>query len=165
MGVAGSGKTTVGTLLAERSARAFADADDFHCASARASMAMGIPLDDATRGPWLARLAEWLRAQPAPGGVLACSALKRRYRDVLRSPGVSVTFLHLAVPVDIARSRVGLRPAHFMPATLIDSQFEALEPLDHDEPGCTIEATLRTREIVREFLRRDQWSGAAHACR
>ena len=113
MGVSGSGKSTVGLLLAHQLGVPFADADDFHSEQAKAKMAAGHPLDDADRAPWLRRLADWLAEHP-DGAVLACSALKRRYRDVLRTGAPKLCLLHLAGDPAVVTERVGHRhqPLH-----------------------------------------------------
>jgi len=147
MGVAGSGKSTVGTLLAHRLGLSFADADDFHSEQAKAAMAAGHPLTDADRAPWLSRLAEWLGSQPE-GVVLACSALKRSYRDVLRTGANPLFFLELAVEEDVVFQRVRHRSAHFMPTSLLGSQFETLEPLQPDEMGAVVDASRPLEELI-----------------
>jgi gluconokinase len=153
MGVAGSGKTTVGSALAARLGVPFADADSFHSPAARAQMAAGHPLDDLDRAPWLETLAGWLRSQPR-GAVLACSALKRRYRDVLRTGSADLCFLHLIGDPGVVTERVGDRPDHYMPVTLVQSQYEALEPLAADERGVEIDLTLAPEQIIDTFLKR-----------
>lgn len=127
MGVSGSGKSTVGRMLAEALSLPFADADDFHPPANIAKMRAGTPLTDEDRWPWLDALGAWLAAQPA-GGVVACSALKRAYRDRLRAalPGLRLLFLH-GDPALIA-ARQAARPGHFMPPALMASQFATLEP-------------------------------------
>ena len=130
MGVSGSGKTTVGRALAARLGWAFHDADEHHPAENVAKMARGIPLTDADRGPWLASLCALITRAMGAGecGVLACSALKQRYRDVLSIPGVRC--VHLRGDIALIRARMEAR-AHFMPVALLESQFAALEaPLD-----------------------------------
>ncbi|WP_443045533.1 gluconokinase [Streptomyces sp. HUCO-GS316] len=151
MGVSGSGKSTVGRLLAERLAVPFVEADGLHSAANRAKMAAGRPLDDEDRGPWLLSVADWIRRATTSGrgGVIACSALKRAYRDVFRGAG-PVLFLHLALDRAAARRRVENRRGHFMPARMVDSQYAALEPLRPDEPGVTVDATADPRSIVDE---------------
>ncbi len=151
MGVTGSGKTTVGLLLAHQLGVPFADADDFHTPELKAKMASGQPLDDADRAPWLARLADWL-AEESSGCVLACSALKRRYRDVLRGGSDRLAFLHLAGEPAVASERVSHRRHHYMPASLVGSQYADLEPLQPDEFGVAVDFTLGPERIVERFL-------------
>ena len=129
-GVTGSGKSTVGSALAERIGARFLEADDFHSPASVAKMASGVPLDDADRRPWLAALRQAMRGEERV--VVACSALRRPYRDALRRAD-GVRFLHLVVDrAEIVR-RLDARAGHFMPPGLIDSQFETLEPADADE--------------------------------
>lgn len=157
MGVAGSGKTTVGLILANQLGVPFADADDFHTPELKAKMAAGHPLTDADRGPWLDRLADWLRHE-RDGCVLACSALKHRYRDVLRTGSDTLCFLHLDGESQVVAARVGHRVNHYMPASLIDSQYEALEPLTPDECGISEDFTHDPEQIVHDFLQEVQFS-------
>jgi gluconokinase len=136
MGVSGSGKTTVGKRLAEALAGEFLDGDDLHSDAARGKMHSGLPLTDEDRQPWLDRigaaLASALRARRTT--VVACSALKRAYRDRLRAAtGPSLKFVYLAAEPEAMLKRVGGRANHFMPASLVTSQFAALEP-PRDEP-------------------------------
>lgn len=138
MGVAGSGKTTVGTLLARRLGLPYAEADDFHPPANIAKMAAGVPLDDADRAPWLARIAAWLAGQGASGGVVSCSALRRRYRDRLRAAAPGLFFVHLHGSEELIGRRIAQRAGHFMPPALLRSQFEALEPLAADEAGAVV---------------------------
>lgn len=134
MGVSGSGKTTLGKALAARLGLPFADADDYHPLANLAKMARGEPLDDQDRAPWLARLADLLREHARQTGlVLACSALKRAYREQLRSTGVPVVFVHLEGSFEVIEGRLDRRAGHFMPARLLRSQFDALEA-----PSCAI---------------------------
>jgi gluconokinase len=130
MGVAGSGKTTFGTALSRRLGVPFADADDFHGPANIAKMAAGVPLDDADRLPWLRAIGTWLSEHLRTGGVVTCSALRRGYRDLLRERTPSVAFVHLHGDPEAVRRRVAERADHFMPASLVDSQFQTLEPLD-----------------------------------
>jgi gluconokinase len=129
MGVCGSGKTTVGIALSERCGGVFYDADDFHPQSNIAKMKRGEPLDDADRAPWLDELALRLAAASVerPPVVLACSALKEQYRDILRSGCADLQFVHLCGTPEVIRARLAARTGHFMPEVLIDSQFAALE--------------------------------------
>jgi gluconokinase len=155
MGVTGSGKTTIGGILAEQLGVPFADADDFHSAQAKTKMAGGQPLNDADRAPWLARLADWLRAHP-DGAVLASSALKRKYRDVLRRGADELFFLHLAGEPSVAAERVAHRTQHYMPASLVQSQYDDLEPLEPDELGMVVDFSERPEQIVEKFLKEVQ---------
>jgi carbohydrate kinase (thermoresistant glucokinase family) len=157
MGVSGAGKSTVGEALATRLGLPFEDGDALHPPVNIAKMASGQPLTDADRRPWLDRVAEamegWRRA--GTGGVIACSALKRAYRDRLAAP--DVTFVYLAETPETIRARLARRRGHFMPETLIDSQFAALEPPGLDEqavvspPGTSVEA--RCEGIVQALGR------------
>jgi gluconokinase len=126
MGVAGSGKTTVGRLLAARLGVPFVDADDYHSASAVARMHAGRPLDDTMRELWLARVNDALRGLSG-GFVLACSALKRVYRDTLRAANDGLVFVDLDVSVDVLRARLVARRGHFAGAELLSSQLATLE--------------------------------------
>jgi gluconokinase len=125
MGVSGSGKSTVGALLAERLGVEFLDADEFHPPENVAKMAAGVPLTDADRGPWLERLNAELRRRG--DAVLACSALKESYRRAL-AQGLECRFVHLRGPIELIRSRMEFRRHRYMPASLLESQFAALEP-------------------------------------
>ena len=142
MGVSASGKTTVGRVLAQRLGVPFVEGDDFHSEQSLSKMAAGTALGDADRVPWLARLAAWIHeaARTRRGGVIACSALKTEYRDVLLEAGPVVWFLHLDLDRSVARARISRRTGHFMPPELLDSQLDALEPLRATEPGLTIDA-------------------------
>jgi len=146
MGVSGSGKTTLGRALAARLGLPFADADDYHPATNLAKMGRGEPLDDQDRAPWLARLADLLREHAQQAGlVLACSALKRAYRQQLRSAGASLTFVHLRGSFELIEARLDRRSGHFMPARLLRSQFEALEEPAH---AIVVDVALPTAEQV-----------------
>jgi gluconokinase len=134
MGVSGCGKSTVGKLIAETLGGRYAEGDSFHPPENVEKMRGGQPLDDHDRAPWLAAMADAICDWNARGEtvVLACSALKRRYRDVLRGGG-DVRFIHLAGEKALIASRLAARKGHYMPATLLDSQFAALEPPNDDE--------------------------------
>jgi gluconokinase len=151
MGVTGCGKSVVGTALAQRLDVPFADADDLHSAADVAKMAAGEPLDDADRYPWLQRVGRWL-ARHDDGGVMSCSALKRRYRDQLRRHCPDVGFLHLTGARELIACRQAERTDHFMPAALLQSQFDILEPLEPDENGVTIDVSTDVDAIVDAYL-------------
>jgi gluconokinase len=150
MGVAGSGKTTVGTALAARLGLPYADADDFHPEANVAKMRAGRPLDDADRLPWLAAVGAWLAGHP-DGGIVSCSALRRDYRDLLRSYAEDAVFLHLTGDADLITARVAARTDHFMPASLVSSQLQLLEPLRIDEAGVVADLARPVAELVDEL--------------
>ncbi|KAA9152821.1 gluconokinase [Amycolatopsis acidicola] len=151
MGVAGSGKTTVGGALADRLGVPYAEADSFHPKANIEKMASGHPLDDADRAPWLRAIAAWIGAHEAGGGVVSSSALKRRYRDVLRTGG-DVWFLHLDGPRDVLAERMKSRTGHFMPPSLLDSQLADLQPLEPGEHGLVADITQSPGDIVEAAL-------------
>ncbi|GAA2453621.1 gluconokinase [Actinomadura vinacea] len=152
MGVTGSGKTTFGTALSRRLRVPYADADDFHGPANIAKMSAGIPLDDADRLPWLRAIGTWLAEHRAGGGVVACSALRRRYRDLIRERTPAVSFVHLHGDPEAVRRRVAARPDHFMPASLVTSQFQALEPLEPDEHGIVLDLDSPVETLVASYL-------------
>ncbi|WP_193048366.1 gluconokinase [Mycolicibacterium baixiangningiae] len=151
MGVSGSGKSTVGAALGQRLRVPFADADDFHPPANIAKMTTGQPLDDDDRYPWLEAIGEWLAAH-SDGGVMSCSALKRRYRDQLRRHCPGVEFIHLSGTQEVIGRRQASRPGHFMPATLLASQFATLEPLTDDERGLTIDVAKDIDSIIETYV-------------
>lgn len=151
MGVSGSGKSTVGAALAQRLRVPFADADDFHPPANIAKMTAGHPLDDDDRRPWLEAIGDWL-AEHSGGGVMSCSALKRTYRDQLRGHCPQVEFLHLAGTPDVIGRRQASRPGHFMPASLLKSQFDTLEPLEPDEHGVVVDVDQNIDAIIENYL-------------
>lgn len=151
MGVSGTGKSTVGRLLADRLGIPFADADDLHSAADIAKMSAGIPLTDEDRAPWLAAVGGWLRERMAEetGGVIACSALRRRYRDIVRAAATEVIFVHLIADRGELVARMSRRRGHYMPVSLVDSQLRTLEPLDADERGAVLH-TDRAPEVLAD---------------
>ena len=148
MGVSGSGKTTIGAALAQRLRVPFADADDFHTAANIAKMSAGVPLDDLDRLPWLHAIGLWLADHAAGGAVVSASALKRSYRDILRETAPTQFFVHLDGSPDVVARRVAGRPGHFMPASLVTSQFATLEALGPDEAGVVLDLDLSVDELV-----------------
>jgi len=150
MGVQGCGKSTVGRHLGDALGLRFADGDDLHSAEARAKMAAGHPLTDADRIPWLTLIAETIAASLASGEpiVVACSALKRNYRDLLRGIVPTLVFVELFGDQTLVAERLTHRNHEYMPAALLDSQFAALEPLAADEAGVRINLTNTPDEIV-----------------
>lgn len=148
MGVSGSGKSTIAALVAERVGWVFADADSFHPASNIEKMRAGIPLTDDDRRPWLLSLASWMAEQGEQGNstVLACSALRRSYRDLLGRE-TEVAFVHLHGPAELIEERMRTRD-HFMPPSLLASQFATLEELAEDELGVVLDLALTPEELV-----------------
>ncbi len=151
MGVSGSGKSAVGAALAQRLRAPFADADDFHSPANIAKMTAGEPLDDDDRRPWLDAIGRWLQAHP-DGAVISCSALKRSYRDQLRSHAPDAVFVHLDGSREVIARRQASRPGHFMPASLLASQFATLEPLGPDEEGVVIDVDQSVDAIVQQYV-------------
>jgi gluconokinase len=153
MGVSGSGKSTVARLLADRLGWDFAEGDDMHPQANKDKMAAGHPLDDQDRRPWLDKIAAWIRQHLDAGrpGIVTSSALKRVYRDRLRSPGV--VFVHLTGTHDLIADRIGHRHGHFLPPCLLQSQIDTLEPPDADEAAVTVDVTPAPDDIVEEVLR------------
>lgn len=153
-GVAGSGKTTVGQLLAARLGWVFADADQFHPAANIAKMRAQVPLTDADRWPWLRAIVAWMDERAAAGesAVVACSALKRSYRELLLSaPAARMVFL--IVPHDADEARLSSRPGHFFPKQLLDSQFADLELPGPPEPVLLVATTATAEQTTDEVIR------------
>ena len=155
MGVSGTGKSVIGQEVAERLGCDFVEGDAFHPESNIAKMSAGEPLDDDDRRPWLERLSELLAEHRAAGApaVLACSALKRGYRDLLRgtSPVPDTFFVHLDLPFEVLRTRMEQRE-HFMPASLLQSQLDTLERLEPDEAGFVVGGDLTIPATVAAAL-------------
>lgn len=152
MGVSGSGKSTVGAALAQRLRVPFADADDFHPPANIDKMTAGQPLNDDDRYPWLEAIGTWLAEHCDGGGAMSCSALKRKYRDQLRRHCPGVEFLHLSGTPEVIGRRQASRPGHFMPASLLQSQFATLEPLEPDERGTVIDVDQDIDSIVHNYV-------------
>lgn len=152
MGVSGCGKTTVAMGLADRLGWEFAEGDDFHPQANVDKMHAGQPLTDEDRWPWLRKIAEWIAGaeNDEKPGIVTCSALKRSYRDVLRSPGV--IFVHLTASKALLEARISARKGHFMPSDLLQSQLDTLEPLQDDEEGIVVDVAADPDEIVDGIL-------------
>lgn len=148
MGVQGVGKSTVGRLLGDRLGVPFIDGDRLHPQRNVESMAAGIPLTDADREPWLHAVGETLAAHSETGVVVACSALRRAYRDLIRSHDPHVHFVEPWGPIELVAERVGARSHEYMPATLLRSQYDTLEPLSDDESGLRVSVVETPEKIV-----------------
>ncbi|HEV7166529.1 MAG TPA: gluconokinase, GntK/IdnK-type [Micrococcaceae bacterium] len=148
MGVSGCGKTTIGALVARELGVPFIDGDSLHPVENVSKMAAGTPLDDGDRWPWLAKVGKELAAAGGAGLVIACSALKRSYRDAIRAQSTSTVFLHLNGTREVLASRLEGRSGHFMPSTLLDSQLATLEPLGDDESGAVVDISDPVDEVV-----------------
>lgn len=151
MGVSGAGKTTVGELLARALGRPFIDADDLHDAEMKRQMARGVPLSDADRAPWLDRVGRAIAGAGPAAPVIACSALKRAYRDRIRDHAPGVAFVELAGAPEVILGRLRSRTHAYMPPELLDSQFETLESLASDETGLRVDIG---RSAPDELVRR-----------
>ena len=150
MGVSGSGKSTVGALLAARLGLPFIDGDDLHPRANKRKMAAAIPLDDADRAPWLDAVAAALAGAPK---VVACSALKRSYRDRLRAASPIIRFIYLAGTPKLLAQRLRARPHEFMPPVLIDSQLAILQPPGSDENALALDIRLSPDALVDSAAR------------
>jgi gluconokinase len=154
MGVSGVGKSTVGAGLAHAFGVPFLEGDAYHPVANVKKMAAGIPLNDEDRAGWLQALAQEIRiaSERGAGLVLSCSALKRRYRDLLRQADPDLHFVHLRGPRDLIRERMTGRPDHYMPPSLLDSQMRDLEPLQDDEHGMALEIVHPPEALVASIL-------------
>ena len=157
MGVSGSGKTTLGEAIAARTGLSFFDGDTFHSVEARAKMTAGVALTDEDRAPWLDRIGRFLADAGAhpEGAIVACSALKRAYRDRLRAAaGPGLRFLFLKGDKALMRARVAGRKNHYMPASLVDSQFAALESPEGEGDVVTIPADADLAQTLGDTIER-----------
>lgn len=167
MGVQGSGKSTIGALLAERLGVPFVDGDTLHSPENVAAMAAGQALTDAQRGPWLHRVGEVLEAGRERGVVVACSALKRRYRDLLRTHAPDLFVVDPEGSMELVAARITERQHEYMPPELLQSQYDTLETLQQDECGIIVDIRLVPAEIADRAAAavRAVAEGAAHAGR
>lgn len=158
MGVSGCGKSTVGQALARALDVPFVEGDQFHPAANVAKMSAGIALEDDDRAGWLRALQAEIRQpqQRGAGLVLSCSALKRRYRDLLREADPALRFAHLSGPRDLIAQRMRARVDHYMPPSLLDSQMRDLEPLQADEAGIVLDIGVAPQELVARILASQQ---------
>ncbi len=154
MGVSGCGKSTVGHLLAGRLALPFVEGDDLHSAANVAKMAAGQPLTDEDRVGWLQALSQRLQqaVHQDQGVVVACSALKKAYRDVLRQGASDVLFVHLQGSTEVLAQRLQQRTAHYMPPTLLQSQLAILEPPQADETAMTLDMLMPPEQQCKQVM-------------
>lgn len=152
MGVSGAGKSTIGAALAQHLGATFVDSDSLHPQVNVEKMAAGNPLTDEDRWPWLALVGAEL-AGPHPDGIIvACSSLKRTYRDAIRAIAPGAAFIQLSVDLPVLQGRVAQRPGHFMPPSLLKSQLETLEPLQADEAGLVVSVRDGIKATVSQIL-------------
>lgn len=156
MGVAGCGKSTVGRGIQDRLGWSFAEGDDFHPAANIAKMSAGVPLTDADRWPWLDSIVAWTTREDGAGRntIVTCSALRRVYRDRLRTAPGRTLFLHLHGAESVLAERLATRPGHFMPVSLLPSQLETLEPVEPDEDGIVLDIAASVPDLVEQAIRR-----------
>jgi len=150
MGVSGCGKSSVGMELSALCGLEFVDGDNLHPTANIVKMSRGEPLDDTDRAPWLEHVGRVLANSTGPI-VIACSALKKSYRDIIRAQvSEPVYFLHLDAPIDVLAQRVTMRAGHFMPAALLESQFDALEQLGPDEWGRRVDIAQPLSQVIAQ---------------
>lgn len=150
MGVTGCGKTSVGTALAEKLGITFIDSDDLHSDENKRKMSSGTPLDDSDRQPWLQAVSNTLQSHEKI--VVACSALKKSYREKILEGAPTTQFIHLVGSQELITARLSERSHEFMPIELLDSQFQTLEPLKQSEGGKAIEISQPVDQIVNEII-------------
>ena len=149
MGVSSCGKSTVGELLAQRTGLPFRDGDDMHPAANIEKMASGQALNDLDRQPWLESIGRFL-AEQENGAIVGCSALKYSYREIIRAAAPDTVFVHLHGSYELLKERMSQRVGHFMPVSLLDSQFETLEDLRPEEAGLVLDVSAAPEELAAE---------------
>lgn len=154
MGVSGAGKSTIGALVADALGIEFIDGDSLHPLTNVQKMAAGHPLNDEDRWPWLQRVGTALAESSRAGLAVACSALKRSYRDMIRTEAPGTIFLHLDGSKATLARRLQGRSEHFMPTSLLDSQLETLEPLDPEEHGIVVDIAQPVEDVVADAVAR-----------
>ena len=152
MGVQGSGKSTIGELLARRLGLPLIDGDSLHSTANKQWMASGRALSDAQRRPWLNEVGERLELGTGAGVVVACSALKRSYRDLLREHAPTMLTVYARGDMNLIRARIAARQHEYMPPSLLRTQFEDLEELQDDEPGVTVDIDQTPDQIVDQVI-------------
>ena len=154
MGVCGCGKSEIGKLLALQTGHPFIEGDAYHSQANLDKMTAGIPLNDADRAEWIACLQQKIAHAYAQGSgiVLSCSALKRQYRDILRTADADLRFVHLSGSRELIASRMQARSGHYMPLSLLDSQLHDLQPLQADEAGCRLDITQTPEQLINQIL-------------
>ncbi|MDT3766693.1 gluconokinase [Gleimia hominis] len=163
MGVAGSGKSTVAEAIHDQLGYTLAEGDEFHPQANIDKMSAGVPLNDEDRWPWLRSINTWMKdkAEAGESTVVSSSALKRAYRDVLRDD-VPVFFIHLEGTEEVLAQRMKERPHHFMPASLLRSQFETLQPLEADEGGVVVNVDGSKESEIQQAIAAIEKFQAAH---
>jgi len=162
MGVQGSGKTTIGELLAKRLGVPLVDGDSLHSAANKQWMASGHALSDAQRLPWLHQVGERLALGAGSGVVVACSALKRNYRDLLREHAPTMVTVFARGDIDLIHARIMARRHEYMPPSLLRTQFDDLEERQADEPGVTVDIAKTPEQIVERIMTVIAEGGAVH---
>lgn len=165
MGPSGVGKTTTAKGVADRLGWQFAEGDEFHPKANIDKMSAGIPLDDEDREPWLRSIRDWISDKSDAGlnCVLTCSALKKRYRDILREARAEVLFIELDAPIDLVGERMAHRKGHYMPTSLLKSQFDTLEPLEAEEVGIVVSVQDTPENVIEDAVEALQKAGAKPA--
>lgn len=154
MGVSGCGKSTVAALLAQQLGWAFVEGDSLHPPANVEKMSQGIPLTDADRLPWLQEIAQTIENWRATGqpGVVACSALRRHYREIIAGPALDIRFAYLQGDFQLIKQRLAMRQGHYMPVSLLESQFSVLEAPASDEPVITLDVEAQAEGLVADII-------------